>query len=172
MSDAVDPRLGPLGALVGSWAGTGHGVYPTIEPFGYLEEISITDGGVKPFLFYVQRTRAASDSRPLHAEAGYLRWADGAPELVIAQPTGMTEVHHGVVTIDDDVLVMEFDSVAIAATRTAKRVDSVSRRLRVVGDELTYEMWMAAVGEPHQLHLRATLTRSRSNLLDTPSTRA
>lgn len=160
-TDTADSRLGPLGELVGTWTGAGHGIYPTIEPFDYLEEITVTDGGVKPFLFYVQRTRAASDGRPLHAEAGYLRWAGGAPELVIAQPTGMTEAHHGVITTDDDgALIITFDSVALAATGTAKRVDSVTRELRLLGDELVYELWMAAVGEPHQLHLRATLTRS------------
>lgn len=161
MTSVADARLGPLAALVGTWTGTGHGVYPTIESFDYLEEISFTDGGVKPFLFYVQRTRAVDDGRPLHAEAGYLRWAGGAPELVIAQPTGMTEAHHGVVATDDDgALVVTFDSVAVAATATAKRVDSVTRELRLVGDELSYELWMAAVGERHQLHLRATLTRT------------
>ncbi|MDP2293005.1 MAG: FABP family protein [Actinomycetota bacterium] len=161
VTDPADSRLGPLGVLVGTWSGTGHGIYPTIEPFDYLEEITVTDGGVKPFLFYVQRTRAASDGRPLHAEAGYVRWADGRPELVVAQPTGMTEAHHGVVTTDDDgALIVTFDTVALAATGTAKRVDSVTRELRVLGDQLDYELWMAAVGEPHQLHLRATLTRS------------
>ncbi|MFM2077539.1 MAG: THAP4-like, heme-binding beta-barrel domain, partial [Actinomycetota bacterium] len=43
---ALDDRLGPLSALVGTWAGTGRGVYPTIAAFDYTEEITFADGGV------------------------------------------------------------------------------------------------------------------------------
>ena len=47
-------RLGPLALLVGTWTGTGEGIYPTIATFGYREEIVFSDGGVKPFIGYVQ----------------------------------------------------------------------------------------------------------------------
>jgi len=157
---ATTGRLGPLSALVGTWAGSGHGVYPTIASFDYTEEITFTDPGTKPFLFYVQRTRAVDDGRPLHTEAGYLRWAAGAPEWVIAQPTGMAEVHMGTAAADGDDLLLTFVTVAVAATATAKCVDSVGRTLRICADRLEYQLDMAAVGEAHQLHLRATLTRS------------
>jgi hypothetical protein len=153
-------RLGPLLPLIGTWAGEGTGVYPTIPGFGYSEEITVLDGGVKPFLAYTQRTRATDDGRPLHAETGYLRWANGHPELVIAQPTGVAEAHDGTATIDGGALHLIFTSRMLAATASAKRVDSVERRIVVTGDELTYEVWMGAVGEPHQLHLRAALRRT------------
>ncbi len=48
----------------------------------------------------------------------------------------------------------------VSLSPTAKLVESVERVLRVRGDELSYELYMAAVGEPHQLHLTATLHRS------------
>jgi hypothetical protein len=157
---SFDERLGPLTLLTGTWAGPGRGIYPTIATFEYLEEISFTDGGVKPFLAYSQRTRSADDGRPLHAESGYLRWASAAPEWVIASPTGVTEVHTGTVHLVDDGLDLLLRTSSMAASPTAKRVDSVERRLRLRGDVLEYELHMAAVGEPHQLHLTATLRRA------------
>lgn len=159
-----DDRLGPLALLTGTWAGRGRGVYPTIATFDYLEEITFADGGVKPFLAYTQRTKAGDDGRPLHAESGYLRWASGVPEWVIASPTGVSEVHTGSVEVvsgaDGEGLDLLMRTSVVAASPTAKRVDSVERRLRLRGDVLEYELHMAAVGEPHQLHLTATLHRS------------
>ncbi len=155
-----DDRLGPLALLTGTWAGRGRGVYPTIATFEYLEEITFADGGVKPFLTYTQRTKAVDDARPLHAESGFLRWASGAPEWIIASPTGVSEVHTGSVQVVDGGFDLLLRTSTMAASPTAKRVDSVERRLRLRGDDLEYELHMAAVGEPHQLHLTAALRRS------------
>lgn len=163
MTITVDDRLGPLGVLAGTWSGSGRGIYPTIESFEYLEEVTFADPKVKPFLVYTQRTTHAADGRPLHVEAGYLRWAGAAPELVLAQPSGIAEVHAGSVELTSDGLVLDLHTVAVASTPTAKEVRSVSRHLRLTtaasGDELRYELFMAAVGEPHQLHLEAVLRR-------------
>lgn len=163
--DAWGERIGPLEALIGTWAGKGVGVYPTIEEFGYQEQITITDGGVKPFVAYQQRTSASDDGRPLHAESGYLRWAGGAPEWVIASPTGVAEVHAGTVDEVDGGLRFHFRTVAMAASATAKPVTSVERIVTVRGEELSYELHMGAVGLEHQLHLTASLRRSGDSLL-------
>ena len=48
----------------------------------------------------------------------------------------------------------------MALTPTAKEVVSVERNLTVRDEALEYEVLMGAVGEPHQLHLRATLERT------------
>ena len=158
-------RLGPLHAFVGTWVGEGEGIYPTIPTFGYREEITFTDGGVKPFLGYVQRTSALDDGRPLHAESGFLRWATRSPEWIIASPTGLTEVLVGTATVVndgevDEGLDLHLRTSAVSLSPTAKLVESVERILRVRGDVLDYELHMAAVGEPHQLHLTATLRRA------------
>ena len=107
--------LEPVRFLIGSWQGNGRGEYPTIEPFGYREEVSFVPGPGKPFLFYTQRTRG-EDGAPLHSEAGYVRMTPGGPELVIAQPTGLVEVHGGEL-VDRTI---EFRSTVIGATETAK----------------------------------------------------
>ena len=51
--------LGELAFLIGTWKGGGHGDYPTIDAFDYLEEISFTPLGPKPALVYTQKTRDA-----------------------------------------------------------------------------------------------------------------
>ena len=155
-----DLRLGPLTSLVGTWAGTGRGIYPTIPTFDYREEISFVDGGVKPFLAYVQRTSAVDDGRPLHAESGYVRWTGGTAEWIIASPTGVTEAHTAQIEHIDGGVEFVFRTASMAASPTAKRVDSVERRLIVRDGELRYELHMAAVGEQHQLHLTALLRRA------------
>ena len=157
--NTLHPDLAAVSPLLGTWAGSGEGRYPTIEGFAYDEEVTFGHVG-KPFLAYGQRTRAPDDGRPLHAETGYLRLpAPGRIELVLAHPTGITEVEEGTVVVDDGALVIEVATSAVARTSTAKDVAALERSIRVEGDRLTYEVRMAAVGLPLQHHLAAVLER-------------
>lgn len=150
------PDLDSLAFLVGTWRGRGNGRYPTIEPFEYVEEAIFTPGPGKPFIAYRQRTRRASGGEPLHSESGYIRpgGADGA-ELVIAQPTGIVEVHTGEIGSNQ----VHFRSTDVRRSPTAVEVSRVERSIRVVGDAMRYRLWMAAVGQPFQVHLEAELAR-------------
>ncbi|GAB7066918.1 FABP family protein [Mycobacterium hodleri] len=155
----LHPALTVLAPLLGTWAGAGVGEYPTIPSFSYLEEVTFGHVG-KPFLGYGQRTRAADDGRPLHAETGYLRVpADGRVELVLAHPTGVTEIQEGTVTVRDDVVQLELTATSIGLTTSAKDVTALSRSFRIDGNELTYTLRLGAVGQPLQHHLSATLHR-------------
>ncbi len=156
----VNPTLhadiAPIAALLGTWRGTGAGSYPTIESFEYREEVTFGHVG-KPFLAYGQRTRHAVTDLPLHAETGY--WRLPGPdrvELVIAHPTGIVEVLVG--SFDGTAFDLRTDSVT--GTPTAKSVTEVHRRVELDGDELRYEVAMAAVGQPLTHHLAATLHRA------------
>lgn len=160
---ANHPDIAALEFLLGTWKGGGVGIYPTIDEFSYVEEISFVAPPDKPFLHYSQKTWRADghpeSGTPLHTECGYVRPVEGGgAELVIAQPSGIAEVHSGTLTRAS----VSFTSDLVARTRTAKDVESVDRNIVVEDDQLSYEMWMGAVGQPHQLHLKAALRREIS----------
>ena len=155
----LHPQCRALEPLLGTWHGAGRGSYPTIDDFAYVEELTFGHVG-KPFLSMTQRSRDQVTGEPLHAEAGYLRaTADGSVELVVAQPSGIAEVHRGTVSCGAAGLVVELESDQVALTATAKSVTRVRRRLHLDGAVLVSELWMAAVGEADLVHhVRARLS--------------
>ena len=148
MSDTHEPTAA-FDALVGRWEGTGVGEYPTIDPFAYAETLEISRHP-KGFLVHHQRTQAADDGRPLHAEIGYWRQpAPGRIELVLAHPTGVTEVCEG--GVEDGIVHVR--SSVVGCTDSAKPVESLERWYDIEGDVLGYRLSMGAVGVAHQHHL-------------------
>ncbi|VEG46831.1 protein of uncharacterised function (DUF1794) [Mycolicibacterium flavescens] len=155
----LHPDVAVLRPLHGVWSGRGAGSYPTIEPFGYHEQIAFDHVG-KPFLTYRQKT-TADDGRPLHGETGYLRVpSPGRAEWVLAHPNGITEIEEGTLVVDGALIELDLTATSIGLTSTAKNVVALGRSIRVDGDELIYSLRMAAMGQPLQHHLGATLHRA------------
>ena|ERR1700761_8325986 len=159
MAPELHPNLVALAPLLGTWAGRGAGKYPTIEPFDYLEEVAFSHVG-KPFLIYTQKTKAVTDGKPLHAETGYLRVPQpGDVELVLAHPSGITEIEVGKYSVTGGLIDIELATSAIGLAPTAKEVSALGRTFRLDGDQLSYAVQMGAVGQPLQDHLAAVLHR-------------
>lgn len=158
---ALHPGLRHVATLLGTWSGQGHGDYPSIDAFDYAEAVTFSHVG-KPFLAYAQRTRSlGAPASPMHAESGFWRFpGPGAVEVVLSHPTGITEVEQGTLTIEvSGEIVIDLRTTVVGLTTTAKSVTEIARRFRVVGDELHYEVSMAAEGHKLQPHLAAHLTR-------------
>ncbi len=156
----LHPGIASLASLIGTWVGEGTGEYPTIDPFGYVEEVTFGHLG-KPFLTYSQRTKSSTDGEPLHVEVGYLRVpAPDRVEFVLAHPTGITEVEEGLLSVSSNTVVLEMNSTSIGLTASAKDVKVLGRSIRIAGDVLSYELRMGAVGHIVQHHLSATLHRT------------
>lgn len=161
MSADLHPNLEELAPLLGTWAGRGAGEYPTIQPFEYFEEVIFTHVG-KPFLVYGQKTKSVADGKPLHAEAGFLRVPQpGHVELVLAHPSGITEIEVGSYSVQDNIIELELVTTDVGLTPTAKEVAALGRSFRLDGDELSYSLRMGAVGQPLQHHLAAVLRRQQ-----------
>ena len=156
----LHPNLEHLGWLVGTWWGFGVGGYPTIDSFRYEEEITFASDG-RPFLRYESKTWLIDDDgnriRPSHAELGW--WRPGATarelEVLIAHPTGVTEVYVGEVAFAK----IELATDLVARTSTAKEVGGLKRLYGQVEGDLAYAIDLAAVGQPLQSHLSARLQR-------------
>ncbi|MDQ6697793.1 MAG: FABP family protein [Actinomycetota bacterium] len=148
----------PLARFIGTWIGAGAGEYPTIDGFAYGEEIELRPVPGKPILAYRSATSAAEDGRSLHGESGWLRIVgDGAVELIVAQGPGVVEIAEGFVE-EGEILLR---STLVGGSATAKLVTATERHYRVEGDTLSYDIAMAAVGQPLTHHLQARLHRTR-----------
>lgn len=146
----------PLLFLVGTWVGEGRGEYPTIESFDYGEEMVFEHPG-RPVVSLRQRAWILADNRPSHTETGFLRATeDGHVESLISQGNGIVQVQEGTVRGQ----TLELASTVIGRSSTAKEVAEVTRTFEVIGDELRYEMAMAAMGVPLTHHLSAVLHRT------------
>ncbi|MGO9078087.1 MAG: FABP family protein [Streptosporangiaceae bacterium] len=156
---ALHPMLAPLQFLIGRWEGAGVVGYPTIESAQFGQEMTFSHNG-KPFLSYVSRTwRLDADGKigpPMATESGYWRpQPDGRLEVLLAHPTGITEIYLGQITGTR----IEMATDAVVRTATAKEVTAGRRLYGLIGTDLGYAFDMAAVGQPLQPHVSAQLKR-------------
>lgn len=142
--------------LVGTWEGEGRGLWSADPVFRYREQVTFTQQG-GPFVTYQQRTSTLDGARNLHTETGYLRpGPDSTLELVLAQPTGLVEVHVGRVTGQR----IELHSILVGRAPRALHATSVTRTIHLEASTLFYELGMAMNHEAVFPHLQGRLERS------------
>lgn len=172
---APHPLLGPVLGFLGRWQGRGQGGYPTLDgDFAYAQEVSFGHDG-RPFLRYEARAwlldADGAPLRPAARESGWWRLQeDGRVEALITQPTGITEILTGHARDG----VVELTTHTVALTPTAKEVTATRRRYTLAdaapdadahaepdprAGTFTFVHDLAAVGQPLQHHLSATLRR-------------
>jgi hypothetical protein len=155
--------LGPVLGFLGTWHGRGEGEYPTLaEDFRYAQEVTFSHDG-RPFLRYEARAwlldTDGAPVRPAARESGWWRLQpEGRVEALITQPTGIAEIavgHAAEGTVD-------LATHGVALTPTAKEVTATRRRYTLAdADTLTFVHDLAAVGQPLQHHLSASLRRKQ-----------
>ena len=155
----LHPSLAPVRFLIGRWEGAGVVGYPTIESANFGQEISFSHNG-KAFLIYSSRSwlleQDGTIGRPLSMETGFWRpQEDGGLEVVLAHPTGITEIYIGQVTGTK----IELATDAVVRTATAKEVTAGRRLYGLIGTDLGWAYDMAAMGQPLQSHVSAQLKR-------------
>ena len=158
MTPALHGDVASLAFLLGTWRGEGRGGFPTIEAFEYREELLFEHVG-EPYLLYRQESWQLSDGAPVHFERGFLRpgEAPGTLELCVAHPLGLTEVGHG--SLAGSTIELSASAGGIGRTATGMDVTGLTRRYRIDGDTLTYELDMATSATSMTRHLDATLRR-------------
>jgi hypothetical protein len=153
-------ELVPVAWLLGTWRGVGVGGYPTIEEFRFSQEVTFSEVG-KPYLHYLSRSWLLDDEgnevRPLAQETGYWRpQPDGSVEVLLAHPTGFVEIWLGTV----EPAKIELQTDVVARTDSAKAYVAGHRLYGLVDGKLLWAYDMAAVDQPLQPHLSATLQRA------------
>jgi hypothetical protein len=155
----LHPECAKVAWLLGTWRGSGHGDYPTIEKFTFGQECIFTHDG-RPFFHYMSRAWITDETgnkvRDAAIETGFLRpKADGTIEFLLTHNTGFAEVWHGEVTGAK----VELTTDAVMRTSTAKEVTAGHRMYGLVEGDLLWAYDMAAVGQELQPHLWARLVR-------------
>ena len=158
--DTDMPReLAPLAWMIGRWEGAGVVGYPTIESANFGQEIECYHDG-RPFLHWRTRSwildEAGNKVRPASTESGFWRpLPDNEVELLLAHPTGIIEMYHGVASPAK----VELRTDSVVRSPHAKEYNAAHRLYGLVEGNLMWVMDMAAMGQPLQSHISAELKR-------------
>ncbi|HET7328881.1 MAG TPA: FABP family protein [Nocardioidaceae bacterium] len=155
----LHPDCAPIAWLLGTFRGSGHVDYPTIEKQSFGQEVIFAHDG-RPFFHYLSRAWITDDEgnelRPGAIETGFIRPKPGNQvELVLAHATGFVEVWYGEV----DGAKLELTTDAVVRTQTAKDYTGGHRLYGLVEGDLLWAFDMAAMGQPLQSHTWGRLKR-------------
>ncbi|XP_029472199.1 THAP domain-containing protein 4 isoform X3 [Rhinatrema bivittatum] len=154
----LNPMLEPLAWMLGTWVSEppGDGVFPTIQPFNYIEEVQISHVG-QPVLNFMFNAFHPETKKPMHRECGFIRLKPGTSKVafVSAQNTGIVEVEEG--EVNGQELTITSHSVARISFAKEPHVQQISRNFRMTADgKLEQSVSMATSTQPMTQHLHIT----------------
>jgi hypothetical protein len=157
--DDLHPDCAKVAWLLGTWAGNGHGQYPTIEPFEFGQELVFSQDG-RAFFHYMSRAWIVDENgekvRDAAIESGFLRCRpDDSVELLLSHSTGFVELWYGRV----EGARVELATDAVVRSGSAKEYTAGQRLYGLVQGDLYWTFDMAAMGQQLSNHLAARLLR-------------
>ena len=159
-----------LRRLVGTWEGSGHGHFPTIDDFRYREVLMVLEDADAGLLRYVQETwRITADGEAAsHRETGFIGADDsGLVTILNAQGTDRVEALRGRIHRPAPSTAEWRLDLSSSHHGHDARTRSATRTIRLAGDELDYEMSMTTDRVASiTTHLAAHLTRRPSEGID------
>ncbi len=150
--------------LAGTWEGTGHAEYPTIEPVNYRERLTLSHNGKDPVMHYEQLSWIISSDKkseePIFWESGFIiDLGNDSFELVSAQKSGRVEILRGKAErINENI---KLDLVSIKIVNDEKMIRS-GRVFTFSKSAIEYELKMSiSTNHAFQKHLSAKLTKKK-----------
>ncbi|XP_018121317.1 peroxynitrite isomerase THAP4 isoform X2 [Xenopus laevis] len=163
-SPPLNPVVSPLAWMLGTWVSepAGVGKFPTIEPFRYMEEATITHVG-QPMLNFTFCASNADTGKPMHRECGFIRIKPGTNHVafISAQNTGVVEVEEG--EVEGNQLRLTSHSVSRISFAKDPHVTQISRKFRLTPEgKLEQTVHMATSSQPLAPHLHVTYRKVTS----------
>lgn len=153
---SLHEALNKVSWLLGKWVGEGCGVYPTISPFMYGEEVIFNHVG-QPMLSYNSRTWNLKEGNPMHQEVGWLKIKPGTSSVafLLAQNTGLTEIEEG--EVDGHKIRLVSNTIGRTSFNKDPKVVKIERLYTLKDpDTLEMECFMETNNTDHQKHLHIT----------------
>ncbi|XP_038604865.1 peroxynitrite isomerase THAP4 isoform X1 [Tachyglossus aculeatus] len=154
----MNPVVEPLSWMLGTWLSDppGDGIFPTLRPFQYLEEVHISHVG-QPMLNFSFNAFHPDTRKPMHRECGFIRLKPDTNKVafVSAQNTGIVEVEEG--EVNGHELSIASHSIARISFAKGPHVEQITRKFRLNSEgKLEQTVSMATTTQPMTQHLHIT----------------
>jgi hypothetical protein len=161
LPEGTHPGLAPLGALIGTWSGSGVGRDAEAgEDFPFEQTLAFTPLPGEPVLGYQSRIWHADRGELLTTEVGFWRMAsDVTVEVMLAHPRGIVEVYVGDLAPTATGFKIELEDNITVRTSTARQIERSQRLYGLVEGDLAYVVEVKAEAPKAVPELSAKLTR-------------
>lgn len=159
----INEALYPIFWIIGKWRSiSAKGIYPTITPFTYCEEMEFKSLG-QPLLNYKSNTWNPATQLPMHLETGFLRIKPqtNTVAFMVAHNLGITSVEEGFV--QGNCLSLKTDKIESMKFVKHPYVTHITRTYRYCSEsqQLCSIICMATYNTPLHEHIRVIYERIR-----------